>query len=94
MSFSYNTFFPYFLGILHGVHWGLGHGCGELAGGFLITAIGARKTFGIFGTLSLLNLAVFMTVNVLHDKFCADGTLKDKVNEDYVIIQDQPCCAK
>ena len=52
-------------GILHGVHWGLGHGSGELLGGFLISTFGASPTFAIFGAFSLVIMAAYIIVNKL-----------------------------
>ena len=57
-------------GILHGVHWGLGHGIGELIGGFLVSWIGAKRTFIVFGFLSLADLLIFATFNVTKSKCC------------------------
>lgn len=54
-----------FSGILHGVHWGLGHGSGELIGGFLISNFGAPTTFAIFGTFSLVIMGTYILVNHL-----------------------------
>lgn len=51
------------LGILHGVHWGLGHGIGELIGGFMVSKLGAAATFNIFGVLTLLHLLIFWLIN-------------------------------
>ena len=54
-----------FSGILHGVHWGLGHGSGELIGGFLISNFGAPTTFAIFGAFSLVIMGIYILVNHL-----------------------------
>eukprot|EP00794_Sanderia_malayensis_P003021 gene3021-3479_t len=77
-------------GILHGVHWGLGHGCGELAGGFLINAIGAKYTFGIFALISVADLVLFILVNALHDNCCPNDDNKD--NLAYSPLSQKPCC--
>ncbi|XP_065666036.1 major facilitator superfamily domain-containing protein 6 [Hydra vulgaris] len=53
-------------GILHGVHWGLGHGIGELIGGFMVSWVGAAMTFNIFGVLTILELLVFALINHLN----------------------------
>ncbi len=76
--------------MLHGVHWGLGHGCGELAGGFLISAIGAKYTFGIFGVISVIDLILFILVNELHDRCCPDEEKKDNIS--YSPLSQKPCC--
>lgn len=52
-------------GILHGVHWGLGHGSGELIGGMLISSFGAPTAFSIFGSLCLILMGVYILVNRL-----------------------------
>jgi len=59
--FSYILIF--YLGILHGFHWGLGHGIGELIGGFMVSKLGAAATFNIFGVLTLLHLLIFWLIN-------------------------------
>lgn len=47
-------------GILHGVYWGLGSGCGSLIGGLLVQRLGAPMTFWIFAAASALNLFIFL----------------------------------
>lgn len=47
-------------GILHGVYWGLGSGCGSLFGGILIQRLGAPTTFWIFAAASGVNLVIFV----------------------------------
>lgn len=47
-------------GILHGVYWGLGSGCGSLIGGFLVQKLGAPMTFWIFASASAVNLFIFL----------------------------------
>lgn len=47
-------------GILHGVYWGLGSGCGSLIGGFLVQKFGAPMTFWIFAGASAVNLFIFV----------------------------------
>lgn len=47
-------------GILHGVYWGLGSGCGSLIGGFLVQKFGAPMTFWIFACASAVNLFIFL----------------------------------
>ena len=48
---------------MHGVHWGLGHGVGELIGGFMVSSMGAASTFNIFGVLTLFHLLIFWLIN-------------------------------
>jgi hypothetical protein len=60
--------FNFLSGILHSVHWGLGHGCGEFIGGFFISAFGASKTFALFGFISLLNLLAYFLVDTFSSK--------------------------
>ncbi|KAK3736142.1 hypothetical protein QZH41_015531, partial [Actinostola sp. cb2023] len=67
-------------GILHSVHWGLGHGCGEFVGGFFISAFGASKTFALFGTISLFDLIAYILV----DKFAAETKLP--ADDGYIIL--------
>ncbi|XP_057292972.1 major facilitator superfamily domain-containing protein 6-like [Hydractinia symbiolongicarpus] len=62
-------------GILHGIHWGLGHGCGELLGGFMVSWIGGAMTFNVFGALTLLQLLIFMSVN-----YCSQKRLTKNIN--------------
>ena len=66
-DYKVDIFLCYFSisGILHGVHWGLGHGSGELIGGFLISNFGAPTTFAIFGTFSLVIMGTYILVNHL-----------------------------
>ena len=47
-------------GILHGVYWGLGSGCGSLIGGILVQRLGAPITFWIFAGASGVNLVIFL----------------------------------
>lgn len=54
--------------ILHGVHWGLGYGAGEIIGGLLVHRFGAPVTFIIFGLLCVVILVVY----VLIDTFVED----------------------
>ena len=84
-----NCMFP---GVLHGVHWGLGHGCGELAGGFLISSIGAKMTFGIFGIISVVDLILFVIVNTLHDKCCPREENRHVDQSEYSQLPQKPCC--
>lgn len=50
--------------ILHGVHWGLGYGAGEIIGGLLVHRLGAPATFVIFGIMSLLILLVYILIDM------------------------------
>ena len=61
------------LGILHGVHWGLGHGSGELIGGLLISTFGASTTFAIFGAFCLVLMAVYILVTNLTNNSDQNG---------------------
>lgn len=63
MMFSLFVSSSLLTGILHGIHWGLGHGVGELIGGFMVSSIGAAATFNIFGVLTLLHLLIFWLIN-------------------------------
>lgn len=55
-------------GILHGVHWGLGHGCGELLGGFMVSWVGAAMTFNLFGVATIIELLFFVLLNSLNSR--------------------------
>lgn len=89
---SFHLFDFFCPGILHGVHWGLGHGCGELIGGFMISGIGARKTFAIFGILSLVDLLFFVLVNILHDNCCPEEETETPNDYEYQHLAEKPCC--
>lgn len=49
--------------ILHGVHWGLGYGAGEIIGGILVHRFGAPVTFVIFGILCILILLLYILID-------------------------------
>lgn len=49
--------------ILHGVHWGLGYGAGEVIGGIMVHHYGAPFTFVFFGVGCLVILAIYMLIN-------------------------------
>jgi len=49
-------------GFLHGVYWGLGAGTGNLIGGLLVQAYGARVTFLVFAAASFINMTVFIII--------------------------------
>ncbi|KXJ25642.1 Major facilitator superfamily domain-containing protein 6 [Exaiptasia diaphana] len=49
--------------ILHGVHWGLGYGAGEVIGGIMVHHYGAPFTFVFFGVVCLIMLAMYMFIN-------------------------------
>ena len=51
--------------ILHGVHWGLGYGAGEVIGGVMVHHYGAPTTFVIFGVLCLVILGMYILINYL-----------------------------
>lgn len=51
--------------ILHGVHWGLGYGGGEVIGGILVHHYGAPTTFVLFGILCIVVLLVYILINNL-----------------------------
>ena len=77
LLFTYGSF----LGILHGVHWGLGHGSGELIGGFLISTVGASTTFSIFGTFCLVLMGAYVLVNNLTNGSDQEEGAKDKMDD-------------
>ncbi|EDO37430.1 predicted protein, partial [Nematostella vectensis] len=45
--------------ILHGVHWGLGYGAGEVIGGVMVHHYGAPFTFVFFGCFCIIVLAMY-----------------------------------
>lgn len=59
--------------ILHGVHWGLGYGAGEVIGGILVHHYGAPATFVTFGILCIVVLLLYILINMIWGK-------KDKAN--------------
>ncbi|EDO42916.1 predicted protein [Nematostella vectensis] len=67
-------------GILHSVHWGLGHGCGEFIGGFFISAVGAPRTFALFGVLSLADLGAYVLIDHFATKTESPGDGYEKVS--------------
>lgn len=69
-----------FPGLVHSVHWGLGHGCGEFIGGFFISAFGASFTFALFGVICILDLIAYILV----DKFTAEN--KTPGDDGYIIL--------
>ena len=54
--------------ILHGLHWGLGYGAGEVIGGILVHHYGAPTTFVMFGFLCIIILFVYMFVSYVWGK--------------------------
>lgn len=54
--------------ILHGVHWGLGYGAGEIIGGLLVHRFGAPATFVIFGILCILILVVYVLIDTFGEE--------------------------
>ena len=59
------------MGILHGVYWGLGIGCGHLIGGALIDNFGARTTFKIHIAAS----AVVVVLVFIVQRVCMTTTI-------------------
>ncbi|XP_066927156.1 major facilitator superfamily domain-containing protein 6-like [Clytia hemisphaerica] len=74
-------------GILHGIHWGLGHGIGELIGGFMVSSLGAAATFNIFGVLTLLHLLIFWLINnyASRKKRLAEDEVEDVANKTNIV---------
>lgn len=54
--------------ILHGVHWGLGYGGGEVIGGILVHHYGAPTTFVLFGILCIVVLLLYILINMIWGK--------------------------
>ena len=57
MTLSY-----FVLGVIHCLHWGLGHGSGQVIGGLLVHNLGSRKTFALFAFISALNFVLYLLV--------------------------------
>ena len=64
--------------ILHGVHWGLGYGAGEVIGGIMVHHYGAPTTFIIFGILCIVILGVYILINY----FCGSRDGREGCNAD------------
>ena len=74
------------------MHWGLGHGSGELIGGYFISSFGASKTFAIFGALSLVDMGLYMLVERFAPKQKAaskDGYIGVRSEDDQQDSKDQ-----
>ena len=71
------SFFPIiFSGVIHCLHWGLGHGSGSVLGGALVHNIGSRNTFALFAGISLVNF--FMYVFLLYCKRTSNSQKQDE----------------
>lgn len=76
--------------ILHGVHWGLGYGGGEIIGGLLVHRFGAPVTFVIFGMLCILILLLYVVVDTFGKEpegGCYE-TIEESSSEDVVPHND------
>ena len=58
----------------------------------MISGIGARKTFLIFGILSGIDLLLFVLVNTLHNKYCPEDKNDDVLLQEYTLLTEKPCC--
>ena len=58
----------------------------------MISGIGARKTFAIFGILSITDLIFFIVVNILHDKCCPEDEKENTNMYEYTPLESKPCC--
>lgn len=65
--------------ILHGVHWGLGYGAGEIIGGILVHRFGAPITFVIFGVLCILILLVYILIDTFGKE--PEGSCYESIDE-------------
>ena len=65
--------------ILHGVHWGLGYGAGEIIGGVLVHRFGAPVTFVIFGVLCIFILLLYALIDTFGKE--PEGSCYDTVDE-------------
>lgn len=73
-------------GILQGLHFGLGRGCGAVLGGMMITAFDSQTTFFAYGVSCLFALALFVVINYYTQDLVARQnptyTQNEFVNED------------
>ncbi|KAF7998298.1 hypothetical protein HCN44_009696 [Aphidius gifuensis] len=53
-------------GLLGGLYYGVGKGCGSLIGGFLIKAVGTRPTYQIFAAVTFFMGIVYFFFNILY----------------------------
>ncbi len=65
--------------ILHGVHWGLGYGAGEIIGGLLVHRFGAPVTFVIFGILCIMILLLYILIDTFTKE--PEGSCYDAIDE-------------
>ena len=65
--------------ILHGVHWGLGYGAGEIIGGLLVHRFGAPVTFVIFGILCIMILLLYILIDTFTNE--PEGSCYDAIDE-------------
>ncbi|XP_028415361.1 major facilitator superfamily domain-containing protein 6-like [Dendronephthya gigantea] len=64
-------------GVIHSLHWGLGHGSGSVLGGILVHNIGPRNTFALFAIISAMNFLIYILVI-----YCYRENKKQKQDED------------
>ena len=68
--------------ILHGVHWGLGYGAGEVIGGILVHHYGAPTTFVLFGILCIVVLLLYILINMIWGKKDSSHIRDDETQTD------------
>eukprot|EP00112_Aurelia_sp_Birch-Aquarium-sp1_P001757 Seg1190.11 transcript_id=Seg1190.11/GoldUCD/mRNA.D3Y31 product="Major facilitator superfamily domain-containing protein 6" protein_id=Seg1190.11/GoldUCD/D3Y31 len=68
--------------ILHGVHWGLGYGAGEVIGGILVHHYGAPTTFVLFGILCIVVLLLYILINMIWGKKDKSHSRDDETQTD------------
>eukprot|EP00795_Rhopilema_esculentum_P014631 gene14631-5716_t len=68
--------------ILHGVHWGLGYGAGEVIGGILVHHYGAPTTFVLFGILCIVVLLLYILINMIWGKKDSSQIRDDETQTD------------
>ena len=68
--------------ILHGVHWGLGYGGGEVIGGILVHHYGAPTTFVLFGILCIVVLLLYILINMIWGKKTKSQSKDDETQTD------------
>ena len=82
-------------GIIGGIYWGLGLGAGGAIGGGIVSYIGLRLTFAVFGILSIVDLSLYILVNncqQCQENICGPTSLQGKDNKvcsrDYSLLSN------
>ena len=76
--------------ILHGVHWGLGYGAGEVIGGILVHHYGAPTTFVMFGILCIVVLLLYILINMIWGTKNKKSSIRDDETQTDLDIKNLP----